>query len=243
MPVIESVKTGSRHLFEIGVFGSKIVLIILLLILSFVNAEVGFIKEKPRKFLGESIVVGLSAAVPFMLLALNRGKELGDAASLAITAFLVFFLFHVVMEFSGQNKAMAGDGKLTSTEKKQQAVIEKVTKLKVTKIIIGLIIGFMFIMALAVHDVGPGLSVILREGFFMGLCGALPIVMIARHRHEKDTKKITIDFFLHFGVFFAGHMALQLGGFYTHLFLPKVDEVPIKAANQPPQQKFVSAWN
>ena len=227
-PNIESVKTGSRHLFEIGVFGSKIALIFLLLILSFVNAEVGFIKEKPRKFLGESIVVGLSAALPFMLIAMNRGKDLGDAASLAITAFLVFFLFHIVMEFSGQNKAMVGEEQLSKKEEKQQAIIEKVTKLKVTKIIIGLIIGFMLIMALAVHDIGPGMPTVLKEAFFMALCGALPIVMIARHRDEKDTKKITIDFFLHFGVFFAGHMALQLGGFYTHLFLPKADELPIK---------------
>jgi hypothetical protein len=66
----------------------------------------------------------------------------------------------------------------------------------------------------------------MKEAFVMALCGALPTIMIARDRDEKDGKKIAIDFFTYFGAFFAGHIALQMGGFYTHLFLPKQDELP-----------------
>jgi hypothetical protein len=51
--------------------------------------------------------------------------------------------------------------------------------------------------------------------------------MIARDRDEKDGKKIATDFFTYFGMFFAGHIALQMGGFYTHLFLPKPDELEV----------------
>lgn len=224
MPTIQSVKHGSRKVFETGVFGSKIALIILLLVLSFVNADVSFINKKPRMFLFESVVVGLSAGVPFTYIALNRGKDLGDAISLGVTAFLIFFLFHVVMEFSGQNQAMIDKEKLTTTEQKQQAVVEKVTKLKATKWIIGAIGLFMIILALTVHDFSIGLGVILKEALLMATCGALPTLMIARDRDEKDGKKIAIDFFTYFGMFFAGHVALQMGGFYTHLFLPKPDE-------------------
>jgi len=230
--MIESVKHGSRQAFETGVFGSKIVLIILLMILSFVNADVSFIKEKPRMFLFESVVVGLSAGVPFTYIALNRGKEFGDAVSLGVTAFLIFFLFHVVMEFSGQNQAMIDKSELTTAQQKQQAVVEKVTKLKATKWIIGAVIVFMIILALAVHDVGVGVGTMMKEALLMATCGALPTIMIARDRDEKDGKKIAIDFFTYFGVFFAGHIALQMGGFYTHLFLAKPDEDGLPTGTQ-----------
>ena len=222
--MIESIKHGSRQTFEIGVFGSKIALIILLMVLSFVNADVSFIKQKPRMFLFESVVVGLSAGVPFTYIALNRGKEIGDAVSLGVTAFLIFFLFHVVMEFSGQNQAMIDKSQLTTSEQKQQAVLEKVTKLKATKWIIGAVVVCMLILALSVHDVDIGVVTMMKEAFLMAICGALPTIMIARDRDEKDGKKIAVDFFTYFGAFFAGHIALQMGGFYTHLFLPKPDE-------------------
>lgn len=230
--MIESVKHGSRKAFETGVFGSKIVLIILLMVLSFVNADVSFIKEKPRMFLFESVVVGLSAGVPFTYIALNRGKDFGDAASLGVTAFLIFFLFHVVMEFSGQNQAMIDKTQLTTAEQKQQAVVEKVTKLKATKWIIGAVIVTMILLALTVHDVDIGVGTMMKEALVMAICGALPTIMIARDRDEKDGKKIAIDFFTYFGMFFAGHIALQMGGFYTHLFLPKLDEDGLPTGTQ-----------
>ena len=223
--MIESVKQGSRQVFETSVFGSKIILIILLLILSFINADVSFVKEKPRMFLFESVVVGLSAGIPFTYIALNREKELGDSISLGVTAFLIFFLFHVVMEFSGQNHAMIDKETLNESEKKQQAIVEKVTKLKATKWIIFAILILMVLLALTVHDVSVGIATMFKEALLMAVCGALPTIMIARDRDEKDGKKIAIDFFTYFGMFFAGHVALQMGGFYTHLFLPKPDEV------------------
>ena len=224
--MIESVKHGSRHVFELGVFGTKIVLIFLLLILSFINADVSFIKDKPRMFLFESVVVGLSAGVPFTYIAMNRGRDLSDAISLGVTAFLIFFLFHIVMEFSGQNQAMVDETKLTKMEQKQQEVIEKVTKFKATRWIIFAIMIIMLILALVVRDVGPGFGVITREAFLMAICGALPTIMIAKDRDEKDSLKIFKEFMTYFGVFFAGHYALQMGGFYTHVFMKKPDEEP-----------------
>lgn len=215
-------------MFHIGIFGSKIALIFLLIILSFINADVSFIKDKPRAFLGESIVVGLSAAVPFMFIALNRGKEIGDAASLAVTAFLIFFLFHIVMEFSGANKMSTETGTLTNAQQAQQKVANIITHFKVTKIIIGAVLGIMLLLAVSVMDLGPGMNIVIKEGFVMAICGALPIIMIARDRDEKDSRKVLLDFFTYFGAFFIGHIILQLGGFYTHMLLPKSDELPIK---------------
>ena len=136
------------------------------------------------------------------------------------------------MEFSGQNQAMIDKEKLTKTEQKQQAVIEKVTKLKATKWIIGAVIALMTLLALVVHDVSIGVGTMMKEALLMATCGALPTIMIARDRDEKDGKKIAIDFFTYFGAFFAGHIALQMGGFYTHLFLPKPDEDGLPTGTQ-----------
>ena len=197
----------SKRVFVAGILGSKITVIILLLIFSFVNAEVSFVKDKPRMFLFESAVVGLSAAVPFTYIALNRGVDLGRAVLLGVAAFLIFFLFHVGMEFSGENHAMIDESK--------QAVTEKVFKFRGTKWIIGAIVVYMILLALTVRDVSIGVGTMLKEALLMATCGALPTIMIARNRDEKDGKKIAVDFFTYFGAFFAGHVALQMGGVYT----------------------------
>ena len=197
----------SKRVFVAGILGRKITIIILLLIFSFVNAEVSFVKEKPHMFLFESAVVGLSAAVPFTYIALNRGVELGRAILLGVAAFLIFFLFHVGMEFSGENQALIDESK--------QGVIEKVFKFRGTKWIIGAIVLYMILLALTVRDVSVGVNTMLKEAFLLGTCGALPTIMIARDRNEKDGKKIAVDFFTYFGSFFAGHVALQMGGVYT----------------------------
>ena len=197
----------SKRVFVAGILGSKITVIILLFIFSFVNAEVSFVKEKPRMFVFESAVVGLSAGVPFTYIALNRGVDLGRAVLLGVAAFLIFFLFHVGMEFSGENHAMIDESK--------QGVTEKVFRFRGTKWIIGAIVVYMIILALVVRDVSIGVGTMLKEALLMATCGALPTIMIARNRDEKDGKKIAVDFFTYFGAFFAGHVALQMGGVYT----------------------------
>lgn len=62
-------------------------------------------------------------------------------------------------------------------------------------------------------------------GTLMALCGALPTVMIAIDRQEKNKLKIVKDFFVYFIAFFIGHLVLQYGGFYTHTFMKKPDEI------------------
>jgi FtsH-binding integral membrane protein len=197
----------SRRVFTAGLLGSKITVVILLLIFSITNTDASFVKTKPRVFLLESIVVGLSAAVPFAYIALNRGVEFGRAILLGVAAFLLFFLFHVGMEFSGENKAIVDDSK--------QGIIEKVFKIKGTKFIISAIVAYMILLALVVRDVSVGVNTMMKEALLLATCGALPTIMIAWDRNEKNGKKIAVDFFTFFGIFFSGHVALQLGGVYT----------------------------
>jgi hypothetical protein len=56
---------------------------------------------------------------------------------------------------------------------------------------------------------------IFNEALLMATCGALPTIMTAHNRDEKDGKKIAFDFFTYFGAFFSGHVARQMGGVYT----------------------------
>lgn len=197
----------SKHVFVAGILGSKITIIILLLIFSFVNTEISFIKEKPRMFLFESFVVGLSAGVPFTYIALNRGFDVRRAVLLGLTMFLIFFLVHVGMEFSGENHALIDESK--------QGITEKVFQFRGTKWIIGAIVIYMILLALEVRDVSIGVGTMLNEALLLATCGALPTIMIARNRNEKDGKKIAVDFFTYFGAFFTGHIALQMGGVYA----------------------------
>jgi hypothetical protein len=82
----------------------------------------------------------------------------------------------------------------------------------------------MFILALIVHDGGMPFGTLMAEASLMALCGALPTVMIAIDRQEKNKLKIVKDFFVYFIAFFIGHLVLQYGGFYTHTFMKKPDE-------------------
>ena len=128
------------------------------------------------------------------------------------------------MEFSGQNKA-ATDGVLTKGEQAQQNFIAHTLKMKSVKFIIGIILGFMVLLALIVRDGGGlPLSTLVFESLLMALCGALPVIMIAVDRKEKNKLKIVQDFFIYFIAFFIGHFILQYGGFYTHTFMKKPDE-------------------
>jgi len=209
--MVESVLRGPRHYFEIGVFGGKITLILLLLILSFINADTTFIQASPRAFLTESIVSGLSGAIPFYFIAMYRKVPPGDAATISVTAFLMLFLLNVVMEFSGMNKS----SNLTASEQKQQNFLTAFTG---SRVLIGIVAFVMLILALWVHDMSPGISIVFKEALIMGLAGALPTLLVAYDRKEPKATKYFMNFALMFVIFFIGHFVLQLGGFYAHIF-------------------------
>jgi FtsH-binding integral membrane protein len=128
------------------------------------------------------------------------------------------------MEFSGQNQAIVDKSQLTESEKKQQAFIDKVKKLKATKWIIFAIVLLVIVMSVVVRDVGPGVGTVTREAFLMAICGALPTIMISMNRDDKHVLK---EFVVYFGLFFVGHYTLQLGGFYSNLLPEKSNNISV----------------
>ena len=210
----------TQNLFEGGVIGSKVLIMGLLFILSLINAYTKFISSQPRKFLGEASIVGLMSALSFAFIAAARYVDTTQIFNVSILAFLVFFVFHILMEMAGVNQGAVDKSKLGGNMQKQQKVLTS----KPVKGILVIIGGIMVILALINRDFsdqdGRPLSVIQvgLEGLVFAVLNALPTVMISLDRGEKNGKKIATDTGIMGAAFFAGHILLQLGGFYSSAF-------------------------
>jgi hypothetical protein len=210
----------SENLFNGGILGSKILIMVLLFILSLVNAYTKFITSKPRKFLVEGVLVGLGAALSFLFIAATRGVDALPMFNVSALAFLVFFVFHILMEMSGFNQGALDPSKLGGKMQKQQKVL---TSKPVMGILV--IIGAIMVVIAAInwdftntsdYPISPlklGL-----EGLVVAVLNALPTVMIAIDRGEKNAKKIAKDTGIMGAAFFGGHILLQAGGFYSSAF-------------------------
>ena len=202
-------------LFETSILGAKMTLALLLFILSFINAYTPFITQSPRKFLGEMVLVGAMSALSFGFVGGVRGVPGLRLVSFMFMAFLVFSLFHVVMEFSGGNQVSVNAANADGKIQKEKKVLTSQASLTVLAIIALVILG----LALSVRDFAyvTG-SQLLFEGTVFAFLNAIPTIMIAVDRGERKPVKIIIDFMKMFGLFFVGHFVLQSGGFYTTVF-------------------------
>jgi hypothetical protein len=208
--------------FEGGILGSKVLIMGMLFILSLVNAYTKFISSQPRKFLTEAALVGLASAISFAFIGAARGVEVGNMINVSVLAFLVFFVFHILMEMSGFNQGAIDPSKLGGNMQKQQKALSTAP----VKLIVVLVLGILAILALFKRDfttLGDSLyplSIVQLglEGVVFGVLNALPTVMIELDRGVKSGKKIATDTGLMAGGFFAGHILLQMGGFYSSAF-------------------------
>ena len=94
---------NAEHNFEYGVLASKFILLITLLVVSFINANGVLIGEHPREFLTEAVTVGSTTALATAVIGISRFADTATILNAMFIAFLVFFIFHVLMEFSGMN--------------------------------------------------------------------------------------------------------------------------------------------
>jgi hypothetical protein len=201
-------------LFEAGIIGSKAIIFLLLIILSFVNAYTKFISEKPRYFLGETVLVGSLAAISILFVSLVRGVPGVQTANLTLIAGMVFMLFHLFMELSGFNQVAVDPSKASKKAKKQQAVF----KSKPTLIILGIVGLIMLALSAVVRDTSVPIGQLVLEGLVFSFLNAVPVIMISRDRGEKKNVKILKDFAIMMGMFFGLHLVLQFGGFYSGIF-------------------------
>jgi len=203
---------GAEERFEYFLIFGKVLLILTLLVLSFVNGHVGYVKDKPRDFMIDNTVSGATGAIAFMIIAQMRGR--GDLmVSVGISAFLLLFMLNVLFEFSGFNSASSNTSSMTATEKKEVKVLK-------WPVIVGGLVGLMGLIGLARSANVPliGSNLMLEAGIFGVLSGVSAAVVAAHHGSSAvETTVGTIGM----TVFFAGlHVALQKGGFYNNLVFP-----------------------
>ena len=202
------------------VLGSKVLIMGLLFVLSMVNAYVKFIAVQPRKFLGESAIVGLASALSFAFIASTRGRlQVPEILGISSMAFLIFFVFHLFMEMSGFNQGSIDPSKLGGKQQKQFATF----KSKPATYVFVIIGSVMATVALINYSTDPyvmsdvGFMRLGIEAVVFGVLNALPTVMIMLDRGEKNGKRIATDTGVMGAAFAVGHVLLQLGGFYKSL--------------------------
>jgi uncharacterized membrane protein len=208
----------ASEIFKYGIIGSKFILLFILLGLSFANADArNFTKcenaNRPavRKFLGEALLIGFCTALSTTFIGWRQNATAQPILSAGFIGFLVFFIFHILMEFSGQNMAEVDPNKLSKREHEH----EKYTKY--LYIPVGVIAIIMFCIATQVWDTSIGWTEIMIQSLFFAFVNASPFVWLTINR-GGSAKQIVIAFFKYFTLFFAGNIGLQTGGFWTHVF-------------------------
>lgn len=226
----------SIHRFEYGVLASKFILLITLLVVSFVNANGIFIGEHPREFLTEAVTVGGTTALATAVIGISRFADTATILNAMFIAFLVFFIFHVLMEFSGMNLEESRvepkePDNPNLTEEDKAKLKEKQEKEKhnlywastVAYGAIALITVIIFPLAIRVWDFKnftKNKSIAGKYLFEMasfGLLSGAPIYMIDKNRNATNEAALMHSGKV-MGIFSILYLGLQSGGFFSNIF-------------------------
>jgi len=136
-------------------------------------------------------------ALPVVWILHNRGMPWMSTVSVGVSAFMLFYLFHVFMEFSGANEST-----------------DRYAKKSVTQWIVIIVGIVMFTLSLIVHDFTPGFGTILMETMVIGLSGASLELYKAYNRGHTDYLAKFVKMFV---LISLTTIILQFGGLYTQL--------------------------
>lgn len=211
----------TRDAFVKTIVGSKLGLIVLFIIFSIVNGHKEYVEKNPRKFMIDSIVIGVSGALAAAFMCFTRGRT--DLwVNQAFIAMLFFFFFHVTREFAGYF-AITNEKERTENEDKQIKVLKKPVM-----IITGIVVAIAVFLVIYNHDT-PNYS----KGIFSsnGTYSAFAIELIittliftigesiVSFNHNELTPISILQSLLIYG---GGHILLQFGGFYAFLYEHKI---------------------
>ena len=188
-------------------------LLVLLLAGAVTNGHKEYIEKNPRKFVWDSVAVGGLSALAIVIIAMMRGRS-DMWVQLAMISFLLFFFYNVVREMSGFN-SITDPEKLTQNEAKQAKVLKWPTLI----IFLGglVLLSFLAFKAKVPHPTGRGS--LFAEAALLGLATAIGEVIVAKNHHETFDAQVFVGI-SNFALFAFGHLLLQWGGFYSHVFSP-----------------------
>jgi hypothetical protein len=191
----------------------KFALLLLLLTGSFVNGHKSYIQANPRKFVWDSFTVGALSSVAIVLIAMMRNRT-DLALNLAFISFFLFFTYNVFRELSGFND-VTETHKLTQGEAAQIRVMKWPTFVAV--VLSAIVLGYMAYKAKVPHPSGRGS--LITEAVILGTLTAISEIVVAKN-HGAHFDTVVITGLSNFVLFGGGHLLLQWGGFYNHIFSP-----------------------
>lgn len=209
------------------VLSGKLSMILLLMIFSVINGHVEYVEKKPRLFITDAILTGLTGAIVAVFLAFTRGRP--DLwMNHAIFALLFFFFFHVSREFMGYFSIL-GNRPVTN---KSLEIQYNVLKYPIT-IVVGLFILAFVGLAIMEHDMPVFKGGILGnfsapsafaiETLVVSLVLGIGEIIVLYNHGERRLSKLLESI----AVFLATHLVLQFGGFYKTIYSGKVNIPPI----------------
>jgi len=203
---------AAQHAFHNLVLTGKGGLVILLLILSFINAETTLIQSEPRKFLAGVLTFAVTGALAGGLVAWNRGGDADMIFNAMFISTLFFFFFGICREFSGYYKLVKGETHESQMKTKQAEVLKY---LAIALAAIMLPLAMYYVSQARVSPGTTKMPFILELIIFTAICGAGEYGVAVQHG-EKGGLVIAESF----GLYLAAHLFLQYGGFYKHVFSP-----------------------
>ena len=205
----------TRALFENGVITSKVVFVLVLLIMAFVNAKSDYVDKNTKLFMANNMVVSGTAALSVLYIALNRGS--GDVFNKVFIIFLFIFFFQVCRELSGYY-GFIGEEEQTEKEKAQMS-----RPAMITGGVIG-VVGVVFFIGLSLwiwQKPPMSTSSFVLETFIVSCILALGETFVTYTHGKKNTVHLIKTTGISFISCVILHVVLQYGGFYEHVFKVK----------------------
>jgi len=218
--------------------GFAAVLIITLAVVNYLTyKDVGLISKKPLLFFAESVLFGLSGAIPFLMLCLFRRNIYTNEKliTIAIGLFIVFFAMNYMLELGGVYSAAFYSEEVDGSHpKKPEEVMTYAEKMKSSLarssniMVMILLVLCLFMVVFSAYFVKnystdykdwaspiPVPVVFVTEMLLFGAISAAPIYFMAYNRNALS-KSTTKEFLLITAKFSILHCLLQVSGFYQY---------------------------
>lgn len=211
-------KTSKEITFERAILIAKLLFLIILLILAYVNSDTSHISQRPQKFLTESITTGAMTIPPLIVFSLFRKNfNVQDLLNAAFLLFLIFFIFNVLLEFSSLNRSsfeIVGDEPPIFFDR-QKVLNESIFSGWFYSMSAISIFG-LILLAVQINDfdIKKHGTKHLVEFLSFSIFNSIPVLLINYNRNKKNANA---QFYKACGAFGGAYLLLQGGGFFKNV--------------------------
>lgn len=223
----EDAVNHSQKTFNRAIILAQFIVLITLIVVAIINSNIEFISAKPGEFISEATMVGGVTACTVAIIGMNRMASQNDILKSALVVFFIFFVIHVLMEFSGMYGLMCkSDYEIPLGQKADRE--DKLKNIQITTAVTGTIIGLIAIaitpIILRVWHFKGKTSKYMLECITFAVLNAIPAYAIDKHRGADNNSAIARSVFMGTG-FGALYLGLQAGGLINNVFSEPSDSL------------------